>query len=45
MLLTAVRPFPNHLIFNRPMQGGIEIIRIENAAHDINAVLESECMQ
>jgi toxin ParE1/3/4 len=37
--------FPNHLIFYRPIEGGIEIIRILHAARDIDAVLESERMQ
>jgi plasmid stabilization system protein ParE len=37
--------FPDHLIFYRPIEGGIEIIRILPAARDIDAVLESERMQ
>jgi toxin ParE1/3/4 len=34
--------FPNHLIFYRPIEGGIEIVRVLHGARDIDAVLESE---
>jgi toxin ParE1/3/4 len=34
--------FPNHLIFYRPIEGGIEIVRVLYRARDIDAVLESE---
>ena len=37
--------FPNHLIFYRPIEGGIEIIRVLHGARDIDAVLEAERMQ
>jgi toxin ParE1/3/4 len=33
---------PNHLIFYRPIEGGIEIVRVLYGARDIDAVLESE---
>ena len=34
--------FPNHLIFYRPIEGGIEIVRVLHGVRDIGAVLESE---
>jgi toxin ParE1/3/4 len=34
--------FPKHLIFYRPMDSGIEIIRVLNGARDIDSVLEAE---
>ena len=37
--------FPNHLLFYRPVEGGIEIVRVLHGARDIDAVLESEPMQ
>jgi toxin ParE1/3/4 len=37
--------FPNHLLFYRPIEGGIEIIRVLHGARDIDAVLDPEPMQ
>lgn len=37
--------FPNHLIFYRPIDGGIEIIRVLHAARDLDAELQSERLQ
>ena len=37
--------FPDHLLFYRPVEGGIEIIRVLHGARDIDAVLDSEPMQ
>ncbi len=37
--------FPNHLIFYRPIEGGIEIVRVVHGARDIDALLESEPIQ
>jgi toxin ParE1/3/4 len=37
--------FPNHLLFYRPIEGGIEIIRVLHGARDVDAVLDSEPMQ
>jgi toxin ParE1/3/4 len=39
-----VEGFPNHLIFYRPIDGGIEVIRVLHAARDIDRVLESEAI-
>jgi toxin ParE1/3/4 len=40
-----IEGFPNQLIFYRPIEGGIEIIRVLHGARDIDAVLEAERMQ
>ena len=40
-----IEGFANHLIIYRPIDGGIEIIRVLHAARDIDAVLEAERMQ
>jgi toxin ParE1/3/4 len=37
-----VEGFPNHLIFYRPIDGGIEVIRVLHAARDIDRVLASD---
>ena len=37
-----VEGFEKHLIFYRPTQGGIEIVRVLHGARDIDSVLESE---
>ncbi len=37
--------FPDHLLFYRPVEGGIEIIRVLHGARDVDAVLDSEPMQ
>ena len=34
-----IEGFPNHLIFYRPIDGGIEIIRVLHAARDLDAQL------
>jgi toxin ParE1/3/4 len=33
--------FPNHVIFCRPIEHGIEIVRVLHGARDIDVVLES----
>jgi len=35
-----VRRFRNHLIFYRPIDGGIDVIRVLHAARDIATILE-----
>ena len=37
-----IQGFPNHLIFYRPVDDGIEVIRVLHGARDIDRVLESE---
>ena len=37
-----IEGFPNHLIFYRPIDGGIEVVRVLHAARDIDPALESE---
>jgi toxin ParE1/3/4 len=32
--------FPNHLIFYRPIDGGIEVIRVLHGARDVDRVLK-----
>jgi toxin ParE1/3/4 len=40
--LWRIPGFERHLIFYRPIQDGIEIIRVLHAARDIDAILEQE---
>ena len=35
----AVREFPNHLIFYRPIDGGVEALRLLHAARDLGRAL------
>ena len=37
-----VEGFPNHLIFYRPIDGGIEVVPVLHKSRDIDSVLESE---
>jgi toxin ParE1/3/4 len=37
-----VRGFPNYLIFYRPVEGGIEVVRVLHGARDIAAIFEEE---
>ncbi len=37
-----IEGFPNHLIFCRPVEDGIEVVRVLHGAGDIDRVLESE---
>jgi toxin ParE1/3/4 len=37
-----IEGFPNHLIFYRPIEGGIEVVRVLHGARDIDRALESE---
>jgi toxin ParE1/3/4 len=37
-----VRRFRNYLIFYRPTDGGIEVIRVLHAARDISSILAEE---
>lgn len=37
-----VKGFPNHLLFYRPIDGGIELIHLLHGARNINAVLADE---
>jgi toxin ParE1/3/4 len=37
-----VRGFENYLIFYRPVEGGIEIVRVLHGARDIAAIFEEE---
>jgi toxin ParE1/3/4 len=37
-----VRGFENHLIFYRPLRGGIELVRVLHGARDIGAILRAE---
>jgi len=37
-----IERFENHLIFDRPVDDGIEIVRVLHGARDIDSVLESE---
>ncbi len=34
--------FPNHLVFYRPVQGGIEVVRVLHAARNIPRAFENE---
>ena len=38
----SMKGFPNHLIFYRPSEAGIEIIHVLHGARDISAVLAEE---
>ena len=40
--LWRILGFERHLIFYRPVQDGIEVIRVLHAARDIDAILEQE---
>jgi toxin ParE1/3/4 len=37
-----IEDFPNHLLFYRASDGGIDIIRILHGARDIDSILESD---
>jgi toxin ParE1/3/4 len=37
-----IEGFENHLIFYRPIEGGIEIIRVLHAARDIESILADQ---
>jgi toxin ParE1/3/4 len=37
-----IEGFRNHLVFYRRADGGIEIVRVLHAAHDIDTVLDAE---
>ncbi len=37
-----IEGFPNHLIFYRPIQNGIDVVRVLHGARDIDSALESE---
>ena len=37
-----IEGFPNHLVFYRPFDGGIEVVRVLHAARDIDRALESD---
>jgi toxin ParE1/3/4 len=37
-----VRGFENYLIFYRPIEGGIEVVRVLHGARDIAAIFEDE---
>jgi toxin ParE1/3/4 len=39
-----IEGFENHLVFYRPIDGGIEIVRVLHGARDIDRLLESESM-
>jgi toxin ParE1/3/4 len=39
---SRVRRFRNYLIFYRPIDGGIDVIRVLHAARDIKAILAEE---
>lgn len=38
----SVKGFPNHLIFYRPLDSGIEVLHMLHGARDINAALSEE---
>jgi toxin ParE1/3/4 len=38
----SVKGFPNHLIFYRPIEHGIEVVRVLHGARDIEAVFEDD---
>ena len=38
----SVKGFPNHLIFYRPFEAGIEILHLLHGARDIGAILAEE---
>jgi toxin ParE1/3/4 len=40
--LWRVKGFPKHLIFYRPLEDGIEIIRVLHSARDIEALFSEE---
>jgi toxin ParE1/3/4 len=40
--VSRIDGFPNHVIFYRPIDGGIEVVRVLHGARDIDSVLESE---
>ncbi len=37
-----VRGFQRHLIFYRPIEGGIEVVRVLHASRDLEALFEGE---
>jgi toxin ParE1/3/4 len=40
--VSPIDGFPNHLVFYRPIDGGIEVVRVLHGARDIESVLESK---
>ena len=40
--IAPVRRFRNYLIFYRPVAGGLDVIRVLHAAHNIKMILETE---
>lgn len=38
----AIRGFPQHLIFYRPVKHGIEVVRVLHGARDIDSLFEGE---
>jgi toxin ParE1/3/4 len=42
MRVGRVEGFENHLIYYRPVEGGIEIVRVLHGARDIDRALESD---
>jgi toxin ParE1/3/4 len=39
---SPVRRFKNHLVFYRPIEGGIEVARVLHGARDLTGLLEGE---
>jgi toxin ParE1/3/4 len=37
-----VTGFPNHLLFYRPLENGLELVRVLHGARDIASLLEAE---
>lgn len=45
MRVSRIEGFPNHLVFYRPTERGIEIIRVLHGGRDIEAVLNREASE
>jgi toxin ParE1/3/4 len=40
MRVWRINGFPNHLVFYRPVEGGIQVIRVLHAARDVATMLD-----
>jgi toxin ParE1/3/4 len=40
MRMFRVKDFPKHLVFYRPIEGGIEVIRVLHASRNLAALFE-----
>jgi len=45
ILVFKIRRFPNHLVFYRPVEDGIEVVRLLHCARDIESLFDSGGIQ